>query len=166
MKYSEYDPDKAKELLDEAGYVDSDGDGFRELKDGSLFRMTIDVMPGAWADICELAAEQWKAVGIKTDLNVALRDIVWPRRTNGEFDIHYWNLTGPDDPLVRLNEWAIMGPVLTYWHRNATTEGPQWLHDATRHILAAMTTIDTRCGMTCCSMRCSSRRHGDRPGIN
>jgi peptide/nickel transport system substrate-binding protein len=143
MKYSEYDADKARELLDEAGYVDSDGDGFREFKDGSLFRMTIDVMPGAWADICELAAEQWKAIGIKTNLNVALRDIVWPRRTNGEFDIHYWNLTGPDDPLVRLNEWAIMGPVLPYWHRNATTEGPQWLHDATRHILAAITTIDT-----------------------
>ena len=143
QKYAEYDADKAMRLLDEAGYVDRDGDGYREFQDGSEFGMTIDVMPGAWADICELAAEQWEAIGIRTHLNVALRDIVWPRRTNGEFDIHFWNLTGPDDPLVRMNEWAIMGASLPYWHRNATTEGPEWLWEATRHINAALTTIDT-----------------------
>lgn len=143
MKFSEYDADKAMALLDEAGYVDSDGDGYREMKDGSLFHMTIDVMPGAWADICELAAEQWEAVGIRTNLNVGLRDIIWPRRTTGEFDIHFWNLTGPDDPIVRINEWAIMGASLPYWHRNATAEGPEWLREVTHHMRAAMTTIDT-----------------------
>lgn len=143
MRYSQYDPDKAGELLDEAGYGDSDGDGYREFHDGSTFSVTIDVMPGAWADICELAAEQWEAVGIRTHLNVALRDIVWPRRTNGTFDIHFWNLTGPDDPLVRMNEWAIMGESLPYWHRTAMDGGPDWLWEATRHIKAAATTIDT-----------------------
>jgi peptide/nickel transport system substrate-binding protein len=142
-RYSEHDPAKARALLDGAGYVDSDGDGFREFKDGSPFSVTIDVMPGAWADICELAAEHWDAVGIRTHLNVALRDIVWPRRTNGTFEVHFWNLTGPDDPLVRMNEWAIMGASLPYWHRNATTEGPEWLWKATRHIKAALTSIDT-----------------------
>ena len=141
--YSEYDPGKAMALLDEAGYRDTDGDGYREFRDGSPFSMTIDVMPGAWADICELAAEQWETIGIRTHLNVALRDIVWPRRTNGEFDIHFWNLTGPDDPLVRMNEWAIMGENLPYWHRTASAEGPEWLWEATRHIKAALTTIDT-----------------------
>ncbi len=142
-KYSAYDPVKAMALLDEAGYVDADGDGYREFGDGSPFSITIDVMPGAWADICELAAEQWQAIGLRVHLNIALRDIVWPRRTNGTFDIHFWDLTGPDDPLVRLNEWAIMGANLPYWHRNAITEGPEWLWDATRHIKAALTTIDT-----------------------
>jgi peptide/nickel transport system substrate-binding protein len=143
MRYSQYDPVKAGQLLDEAGYRDTDGDGYREFLDGSPFSVTIDVMPGAKADICELAAEQWEAVGIRTHLNVALRDIVWPRRTNGTFDIHFWNLTGPDDPLVRMNEWAIMGESLPYWHRSAMDNGPDWLWEATRHIKAAATTIDT-----------------------
>lgn len=35
-----YDPDKANELLDEAGYKDVDGDGIREGKDGKEFKIT------------------------------------------------------------------------------------------------------------------------------
>ena len=144
MKYTEFDPDKARALLDEAGYRDTDRDGFRELKDGSRFEMNIDVVaPAVGVDICELVAEQWREIGIKTNLNAALRDIIWPRRTNGSFDVHYWGFTGPSDPLGRLNEWAIMGPTLPYWHRTAPTEGPEWLHEATRYIKLAITTVDT-----------------------
>ena len=144
MKYTEFDPSKARHLLEEAGYRDTDGDGYRELKDGSRFEMNIDVVaPSAWVDVCELVAEQWREIGIKTNLNAALRDIIWPRRTNGSFDVHYWGLTGPTDPLGRLNEWAIMGPTLPYWHRTASTEGPEWLHEATRYIQQAITTVDT-----------------------
>ncbi|MEM0000285.1 MAG: ABC transporter substrate-binding protein [Desulfurococcaceae archaeon] len=44
-----YEPEKAKRVLSEAGYVDRDGDGCRELKDGRPFRMSI-IVPYGWTD--------------------------------------------------------------------------------------------------------------------
>jgi peptide/nickel transport system substrate-binding protein len=145
MKYTAYAPEKARVLLDNAGYRDADGDGYRELKDGSRFEFTVDaVAPSIGVDICELVAEQWREIGIKADLNASLRDIIWPRRTNGTFDIHYWTgAAGQTDPLVRLAEWAIMGPTLPFWYRTAFTEKPEWLQEATHFINLATATVDT-----------------------
>ncbi|MEM0218584.1 MAG: ABC transporter substrate-binding protein [Desulfurococcaceae archaeon] len=44
-----YDPDRAKRILDEAGYIDRDGDGCRDLPDGRPFRMSI-IVPYGWTD--------------------------------------------------------------------------------------------------------------------
>lgn len=141
-KYSTYDPQKSNALLDRAGYRDTDDDGWRELKDGSRFEFNIDVTPGEGVDVSELVAEHWRAIGIKANLNISLRDIIWPRRLNGEFDIHQWGQEGPADPLGRLNDWAIMAPSVPFWHHNATEEGPEWLHEATRMIKKTLITID------------------------
>lgn len=141
-KYSTFDLGLAKKLLDDAGYRDSDGDGFREFEDGVRFELNLDVTPGARVSICELVADHWRAIGIKVNLNIGLRDMIWPRRNNGEFDVHTWSLEGPADPLGRLNDWAIMGPNVPFWHRNAFTEGPDWLHEATDLIMKVLTTVD------------------------
>ena len=142
-KYAEFDRDKARALLDSAGYRDADGDGYRELQDGARFELNIDVVPGVGVDVSELVAEHWREIGVKANLNIALRDILWPRRVNGDFDIHFWVLEGPADPLGRLDDWAIMGPSVPFWHRRASEEGPEWLRQATRDIQRAITTIDT-----------------------
>ena len=59
------------ELLDRAGYLDRDGDGFREMKDGSPFAITIDARVSQ-ADLCELVAEHWRSVGITIHLFFAI----------------------------------------------------------------------------------------------
>ncbi len=143
-KYSEYNPELARELLDREGYRDSDGDGFRELKDGSRFELNIDVTSSQKiaVDVCELVSEHWKAIGIKANLNPALRDIIIPRRLNGEFDIHTWVQEGHTDILGRMFDYGITGPIFPFWHRNAQQEGPEWLHEATRYINLAITTVD------------------------
>ena len=70
QKYAQYDPEKARRLLDEAGLVDSDGDGIRELDNGSPFVFTVDVIPGMGVDVCQLVADYWRAVGIAANLNI------------------------------------------------------------------------------------------------
>src|SRR5690606_35148552 len=65
-----YDPDKANEILDEAGYEDVDGDGFRENPDGSPLVINFASMSGG--DIAEPLAnyyiQSWQAVGLNVQL--------------------------------------------------------------------------------------------------
>ena len=62
-----HDPEKAKKLLDEAGYKDVNGDGYREDKNGKPFEIKIAAMSGG--DIAEplvqFYIQQWKEIGIK-----------------------------------------------------------------------------------------------------
>ena len=64
------DVEKAKQLLDEAGFKDVDGDGIREDKDGKPVKYTLAMMSGG--EIAEPLAQyymqQWKAIGLDVEL--------------------------------------------------------------------------------------------------
>ena len=70
LKGYPYDPKKAKELLDEAGYKDINGDGYREDKNGKPFVIKMASMSGG--DIAEPLAQfyiqNWKDIGLKVVL--------------------------------------------------------------------------------------------------
>ena len=140
--YAQYDPEKARRLLDEAGFLDSDGDGIRELDDGSPFVVIIDVIPGMGVDVCQLVSDHWRAIGIDSNLNIALRDIIFPKWSSGEFEIFWWG-GWSDDPVVNREDWGITGPNQPVWHRNADVEGSEWLHEVTRLLEELGTTVDT-----------------------
>lgn len=61
-----YDVAKAKTLLEQAGYRDKNGDGFRETPDGEAISLTIMVPNGwvDWMDSVNIIAANLKAVGI------------------------------------------------------------------------------------------------------
>lgn len=64
-----YDPEKAKQLLDEAGYVDVDGDGFREDPNGQKLTITWATMDGENADTyAQFKIQNWTDVGLKVEL--------------------------------------------------------------------------------------------------
>lgn len=93
-----YDPEKAKKLLDDAGYIDVDGDGFREDPDGNEFVVNFASMSGG--DIAEPLAQayiqNWEDVGIKVQL------------TNGrlhEFNSFY-DMLEKDDPNIDIYQGA------------------------------------------------------------
>jgi peptide/nickel transport system substrate-binding protein len=144
QRYARYDPDRARRLLDQAGYADRDGDGVREYRDGTAFRMVIDHIIGSGGkdDLAELVRDYWQAIGIKIDLNYGLGEMIYPRRLNGEFEILGWGLEAPDDPLGRPQVWASMTSNTPFWHRNATRDGPDWLREATEAMKKAMSSID------------------------
>ncbi len=72
---SEYNPAKAKALLDTYGYVDRNGDGWREQPDGSPLVLEKAASP---AEIERRQSEQWRrymtAIGLKIEFKVAQ----WP----------------------------------------------------------------------------------------
>ena len=65
-----YNPEKAKQLLDEAGYKDVNGDGYREDKNGKPFEIKMAFMAGG--DVAKPLAQNyiqsWKKIGIKAVL--------------------------------------------------------------------------------------------------
>ncbi len=64
----EYDPEAAMAMLEEAGWVDEDGDGIRE-KDGVrlsvLFQTSVNAVR---QDVQALVKEDWEKIGIETEL--------------------------------------------------------------------------------------------------
>lgn len=94
---AEYDPEGAMALLDGLGYVDVDGDGFRETPDGEKFVLPFDfyeVTPFAIQGAV-LAEEYWEAVGIEVDAK---------QHDGGQF----WNLQGANE--VAAGVWWANGP--------------------------------------------------------
>ncbi len=70
--YIKYDPELAKRMLDEIGVVDKNGDGLREMPDGSRLRVTLDYQADTADEHIrknELLTENWKAIGIDVKMN-------------------------------------------------------------------------------------------------
>lgn len=145
QKYSSYDPQKSRELLEASGYIDSDNDGIREFKDGSPFEVIIDVInTSGLLDVCELIADYWNAIGIRVHLNPGKEEIIFPRRLNGEFDIFATFQRGAADPLDAPHHWVIWSSNQPFWHRNASIESPKWLKDATEQMKRAFFSVDPK----------------------
>ena len=83
----DYDPEKAKALLAEAGWKDRDGDGVVEDKDGKPFTLTIRTNQGndERKKIAEIIQQRLKEVGINADIQLIewaafIKEFVKPRR--------------------------------------------------------------------------------------
>jgi oligopeptide transport system substrate-binding protein len=93
-----YDPAKAKALLDMYGYVDRDGDGYREMPDGSplVFHYATDP-----SQLSRLFTRLWKkdmdAIGVRIDFEIAK----WPdlRKKSKAGQLQTWGVAwGADYP--------------------------------------------------------------------
>jgi peptide/nickel transport system substrate-binding protein len=77
LKPYPYDPEEAKRLLDEAGWVDSNGDGTRD-KDGvELVLRYITNQRELRKNVQAVVEQQWKLVGIGAELVNYSSDVFW-----------------------------------------------------------------------------------------
>jgi len=101
----EYDPDAANELLEQAGWVDTDGDGIRE-KDGRPLQLTVISTSGnaLRERIEQVLQAQLKTVGIELRIENVASSVLFGKwadnspRAQGNFDMLLYS-TGPSvDP--------------------------------------------------------------------
>ncbi|MEO8358222.1 MAG: ABC transporter substrate-binding protein [Chloroflexota bacterium] len=103
----EYDVEKANQILEDAGYVDTDGDGVREMPDGSqplTFRLN---WPSDSIDsprLAELLSEMWGQIGVTLEAQAmdpdALTSACCPAF---DFDIIIWGWGSDPDPNLLLS---------------------------------------------------------------
>lgn len=93
-----YDQDKANQILDDAGYVDTNDDGFRETPDGEELVINFASMAGgATAEpIAQYYIQEWNKIGLNVQL--ATGRLI-------EFQAFY-DMVGADDPQIDVYQAA------------------------------------------------------------
>jgi peptide/nickel transport system substrate-binding protein len=101
-----YDPAKAKQLLDEAGYQDTDGDGLRELPTGGAINLRMNYPSDSTTAPreSELLKEMWGEVGIGVEIQPldpdTLTSVCCPAF---DYDIILWGWGSDPDPSFLLS---------------------------------------------------------------
>ncbi|WP_282155976.1 ABC transporter substrate-binding protein [Cytobacillus gottheilii] len=95
-----YDQEKAKQILEEAGFIDKDGDGFREDQEGNKIDLTTLVYAGNPIRIrtAELVSEALNEVGIKNTVkamdSTTVDSLMWPDfdvSKGRDYDLGVWS---------------------------------------------------------------------------
>lgn len=102
-----YDVEKAKETLDQAGIVDTDGDGIRELDGKNINLVYLASTSRNLNDFAQAVSLQLEEIGIGVTLNVSDYDTITALQNAGEFDLVTANTTtvGTGDPQDYLGGW-------------------------------------------------------------
>ncbi|HET7090016.1 MAG TPA: ABC transporter substrate-binding protein [Anaerolineae bacterium] len=101
-----YDVDLANKMLDDAGYKDTDGDGVREMPDGTnplKFRFLIpsDILTGAREG--DLIKAMWNEAGVDIDIQVLEPDTVTAACCPAfDYDVLLWGWSADPDPAYLL----------------------------------------------------------------
>jgi len=102
LKDYEYDPAAANKILDDAGYKDTDGDGIRQMPDGSNplnFRMNWPSDSTTGGRMAELLNDMWKQVGVGTQLQAVDPDALTAACCPAfDFDVMLWGWGSDPDP--------------------------------------------------------------------
>jgi peptide/nickel transport system substrate-binding protein len=108
-----FNPEAAKQLLDEAGLVDQDGDGWRE-SGGEPIRLSIVTPPwGQIPDVVTVLADQWRQIGLQVESlpvpgYTRLVEVV----RSGDYDLLAFNVFGLDP--IFLNDFFGPDPSLDW----------------------------------------------------
>jgi peptide/nickel transport system substrate-binding protein len=115
---TEFDPDHANQLLDEAGYDQRDSEGYRLLKDGSRFAFNVNytgIENPDWGDALEIIKSQWVDLGIELNATSVERSIYYSRGEANEHDFMVWGGTGGLDPYLDPRDVLAMHPQASWY---------------------------------------------------
>lgn len=95
-----YNPERAAEVLDAAGYVDTNGDGIREI-DGANINLDFQARgDGAWLLATQIIQQFLGDVGIGTTITTSERNTYYTNVRTGAYDIGWWIDNAQPEPPV------------------------------------------------------------------
>ncbi len=134
---AEYDPEKAKEYFDSIGFVDQDGDGWRDLPSGKSFTLVIDLNDWGGERVTTEATEVYKKnledVGVKVLVNNVIGQpeaatrgnygVGWVLRTTHASELDIWTYPDWIFPLRGGGEGSRSFPMQGLWYQSGGEEG-------------------------------------------
>jgi peptide/nickel transport system substrate-binding protein len=96
-----YDPELANQILDDAGYMDADGDGVREMPDGSnplVMRHGVNTNSDLAPSVAELFSGWMDQIGIGVELESYDSDQLFEVIVAGDYDTFFWGWVPFVDP--------------------------------------------------------------------
>ncbi|NMB12084.1 MAG: ABC transporter substrate-binding protein [Firmicutes bacterium] len=128
--HSEYNPSKAKALLDELGLIDRDGDGWRDRPDGQMLRLDLLATSGWDSHIQagELMKSYWDSIGINTRLEVYSFERRDQLENANRFQASIWkisNMVYPTNLGTAVHNLFCEGSFAPLWTDWIATDGEQ-----------------------------------------
>jgi peptide/nickel transport system substrate-binding protein len=108
-----YDPEQASAILAEAGYADTDGDGFLETPDGAPIELSI-MVPNGWTDWMEsvrIISEGAQAVGINLTPDFPDYPQYVDTRNTGTYEMAISNEAQMSNTPWTYYDWVFQNPV-------------------------------------------------------
>lgn len=146
LKDYEYDPELAEEILDKAGYVDTDDDGIREDKDGNKLEFDLSTNAGnnTREKLCSMIKQDLEDVGIKVNFRpLEFNTLVQKLMDNYEWDAIVIGLTGGSEPHNGANVYK-SGGKLHMWNPAQEKAATKWEEEIDDLIIRGVQELDLK----------------------
>ena len=140
----EYDLDRANEILDGLGWLDTDGDGVREDGEGNEieFSMVTNTGNTVRTTVGEIVHEGMTQIGLKVDYRlIEFGDLVDQLTVTYDWEAMVIGLTGGTDPHSGITTWH-SGENLHLWYPNQPEPVTEWEAELDEIYIAASQELD------------------------
>jgi peptide/nickel transport system substrate-binding protein len=134
VRIYEYDPEKAKKILRDAGFLDRDGDGVIEDPDGNKVEFNLFTNSGntVRVKIAEIIRKDLEALGMVVHFTqLEFNNLVTKLTSTYDWDAIIIGLTGGIEPHFGKNVWHSSGH-LHMWYPNQPTPATSWEEEIDR----------------------------------
>jgi len=131
-RHTEFNLEKANEMLDGIGLTSRDSEGFRLSRDGQPISIEISVVPAFanWPDVALLVAADWQEAGIRTIVQIRERALHFEMRGANTLQTEVWNedttgfpFTGHPKFDPRTSPGLTLAPLVRQWVLSGGAEG-------------------------------------------
>ena len=140
----EYDPALAKQILDELGWTDTDGDGVREDAAGNPLEFTLVTNAGnsVRERTTEVIAQGMEAIGLAVDYQaIEFGELVGQLTRTYDWQTMVIGFTGGPDPHGSINLWH-SSESLHLWHPNQESPATDWEAEIDELFVSASQELD------------------------
>lgn len=140
-KYAKFDPEKANELLDEAGLIERNNDGYRLRPDGKPLQLTMMVRNDLIEviDVADLIRNYWSKLGIEVAIQPLERSLLTTRLLAGDYELVIGDFGGGMNPLIEgiwffaAGNWGgSFAPLYGLWYEREGKAGEEPIEEVKR----------------------------------